>query len=289
MTPRNHNQLKRLLVHLHVYYHEQVDYFVGKLGNISGVEWDLAVTYSTPHAETERKLREVNANARFIQVENYGYDVWPFIKVIQQTDLDRYDYVLKLHTKRSVPQKKFRNVTLTGYGWRDMLVDGVLANADYFNRLLSIFANEPATGMLSCYVTLDRCHRIYRGSSVMREMNRIGLDTDCNLMCHGTMFLARASVFKGLQQEKVNAELFCHEHSLSDVDDTNAHIYERIFSLLPSTVGMAHKGVYPSKSLVNKMKTYSLLSRALKWLFTIDKISESGEKYLIFMGLKFKL
>lgn len=289
MTGKVKEPLRKMLVHLHVYYHEQVDYFIEKLGNINGVDWDLVVTYSTPDEETIGKLTAFKPTVKFEQVENYGYDVWPFIKVIKQTNLDDYDYVLKLHTKRSVPEKKFRNIKLTGYGWRNALVDGLLGSPEYFSKLQRTFNEDASVGMISSFVTLDRCHRIYPGSSVMTEVNRLGLETRFNLLCHGTMFMARASVFRPLQQDKVSARLFSGEKARSDVDDTNAHIYERVFSLLPSAMGLRHIGMYPDAKTVRSLKRYSAISRMLKSLCTIDNISETREKYLILLGMKIKL
>ncbi len=34
----------RVLVLLHIYYEEQIDYYLDKLRNIAGCEWDLTVT-----------------------------------------------------------------------------------------------------------------------------------------------------------------------------------------------------------------------------------------------------
>ena len=70
----------KLLVHFHVYYHDQVDYFIEKMSNINGCDWDLYVTMSEMNPETVGKLRQFKPSAVFIKIENLGYDVWPFIK-----------------------------------------------------------------------------------------------------------------------------------------------------------------------------------------------------------------
>ena len=75
--------MSRLLVHLHVYYHDQVVYFIEKMKNISGCEWDLLVTYSEYDGRTEALIREFRPDAGFLKVENVGYDVWPFISVLK--------------------------------------------------------------------------------------------------------------------------------------------------------------------------------------------------------------
>ena len=89
----------RLLVHFHVYYHDQVDYFIEKMSNINGCEWDLYVTMNNLVQETVDKLTVLKPDTHFIEMENVGYDVWPFIDVIKSVDISDYDLVMKLHTK----------------------------------------------------------------------------------------------------------------------------------------------------------------------------------------------
>ena len=60
--------MKRLLVVLHVYYHEQVDWFIDRLSNIAGCEWDLIVTFSEDSLKSRRKFQSFKPDARFLVV-----------------------------------------------------------------------------------------------------------------------------------------------------------------------------------------------------------------------------
>lgn len=51
--------MKKLLVIFHIYYHEQIDYFIDKLCNINGIDWDLFITYTSESEETISKLRKL--------------------------------------------------------------------------------------------------------------------------------------------------------------------------------------------------------------------------------------
>ena len=64
----------KVLVHLHVYYLDQVPYFLEKLSSIGGCQWDLVVTSSSLPPREESLLREFKPDVRFIQAENVGYD-----------------------------------------------------------------------------------------------------------------------------------------------------------------------------------------------------------------------
>lgn len=48
--------MNRLFVHFHVYYHEQIDYFINKLSNINLCRWDLYVTVCEDNKETNNKI-----------------------------------------------------------------------------------------------------------------------------------------------------------------------------------------------------------------------------------------
>ena len=142
--------MKRLLVHLHIYYHDQTDFFIEKLSNISGCEWCLYVTMSEYDEGTERKIRNFWSDAHFMAVENYGYDIWPFIKVVKSVNLDDYDYILKLHTKNSNTETYCRvNLKMVnGLMWRNGLVDSLLKSGHHFRKLLAKLDKKTEIGLI---------------------------------------------------------------------------------------------------------------------------------------------
>ena len=91
-------QNKKILVHLHLYYQNQLNYFIKKLKNIT-CEFDLIVTLANENPKITEKIKQFKPNAKILVVENLGYDVYPFIQVINEAELKNYDYILKIHTK----------------------------------------------------------------------------------------------------------------------------------------------------------------------------------------------
>ena len=79
----------RVLVVFHLYYHNQVPYLISKMKNITGVEWDLVVTSNNLTGETADVIRRFKPDVRFMETENRGYDIWPFIKRIKEKDLSK--------------------------------------------------------------------------------------------------------------------------------------------------------------------------------------------------------
>lgn len=59
--------MKRLLVHLHLYYAAQCDYFVEKLHNISGCEWKLFVTMPVYYKKEAEILKNAHEQTEIIR------------------------------------------------------------------------------------------------------------------------------------------------------------------------------------------------------------------------------
>ena len=79
----------KLLVHLHLYYQDQTDYFLDRLSNIT-VPFTLIVTMTDENAEIRKKILVKFPDARIITVENSGYDVYPFFQAMKQFDLSSH-------------------------------------------------------------------------------------------------------------------------------------------------------------------------------------------------------
>ena len=274
----------RVLVHLHIYYHDQVDYFIEKLKNINGVEWDLKVTYSSRNEDTIHKLTEFKPDTEFIEVENFGYDVWPFIRVIKDTDLSRYDLVLKLHTKRSMGKCRPNIIMFQGYDWRNALVDGILYNREHFSLIIEKFKKEPRLGMLS---NLSVCvTRDYYHEYVKKELDRLGLKKKSRYLCMGTMFIMRTAPLKILKKEIINEDLFKNDIPISGTFFQTSHLYERIFSHLPINTGLKYKTISPKASDFYKIKTLKAIEPLGKFIFSCQKEGPNRIKVIRIFRIK---
>ena len=91
--------MKKLAVHLHLYYKEQLPKIVKYLKNLDGVDYDLFVTMVEDDEQVKLKILAEFPNSKIWVVENRGYDIGPFIEFLHRIDLKDYEYVLKVHTK----------------------------------------------------------------------------------------------------------------------------------------------------------------------------------------------
>ena len=148
----------KILVHLHLFYQDMLPEMLTLLRSLDGYEYDLFATVVNASPETLAELRRFKPEVTVIDVENRGYDVAPFVKVLQLADLSRYDYVIKLHTKQNLKRRAWlKNVSFTGSGWRRLLVS-FMASSEQLRRTLVLFRN-PETGMVSHYNLIIEAER----------------------------------------------------------------------------------------------------------------------------------
>lgn len=281
--------MSKLLTVLHVFYHDQVDYFIDKLSNINGIEWDLVVTYSEFSAETEAKLKIFKPDVKMLQVGNAGYDVWPFIQVIQNIDFDEYEYVLKLHTKGQSKQR-LNGVNFKEWLWRDLLVKALLKSRSRFAACIRLLETQSDIGMLCSYELYKDMDGVLPEECEMlqNEAERISLEVTDEYFCAGTIFLARLDAFRKLKEIEFSEESWGNLNK-SHGNGTLAHVYERILCLLVADEGYRIETIIGSKKVSGKVFYKRKISPVFKSIFNIDRDPKTLDKYLTLLGLKMRL
>lgn len=279
----------RLLVHFHVYYHDQVDYFIEKMSNINGCEWDLYVTMNGLVQETVDKLTALKPDTHFIEMENVGYDVWPFIDVIKSVDISDYDLVMKLHTK-SRSFLKAHGIRLKGFEWRNALVESLLKNRSQFRKALDIFERNSGVGIVcSDLLWLETAGwNMEDGELLDRELERIGMTITDRHFCAGTIFMGRSEIFRFLLSDDISADMFpsvMESHSTGSM----AHVYERILSLAANACGYGMAGLSSKQSLSVYLCLNRYVTPLFKNVFSINREGANGDKILRLVGFKFRL
>lgn len=235
----------RILVHLHLYYQKQLDYFLSKLNNISNCEWDLYVTVVKEDETVWKKIIEFKPDAKIIKIDNIGYDVWPFIQVIRMVNLDSYDYVIKLHTKNYRNKLKLFDYEVSGYKWRNSLVDSILKDKNYFKKILKYFSNDKKLGSITkslFYWKIYHNNWPEESYKLNYELKRINFKSRYSYFHGGTMFIMRADVFKFLKAIEYYPQMFdCAMETGSG--GSLAHVYERIFTIALDEAGYSVKTV----------------------------------------------
>ena len=241
--------MKPILVHLHIYYPHLYDEFKQCILNIAPHKFDLFVTMVEEHSEIISDIRDNFPNAKIEVVENRGYDVGPFIYVLNQVNLDDYEYVVKIHTKSDKPQgTKLSNFNLSGDKWRKELL-GFISN---WQKSINLIDKNKKVGMVAGtnIILMDKEDPDMKINKKAKEiLSKYGITLNKRFdFVAGTMFLARSCIFKPIQ----------YKFSLSDFElvskdgYTLAHILERVFGILVSYNGYI---ISDNMELISKIKT----------------------------------
>ena len=279
----------KLLVHLHLYYRDQLPWFLERLANLEE-PWDLVVTWPEEDADSAALIRARKPDARFILVENVGYDIWPFLVVLRSVDLDEYPLVMKLHTKgRNDTGHTVNGLRLKGFIWRDYLVDALLKTPAQAHRALHLMEKHPRIGMVceGCLIRRPGKMDPEDGVLLQAECRRLGIAYGHRRFCAGTIFLARTAPFRRLAQGDLTAASFAGpvaSHSTGSL----AHVYERILSFLVQEEGLRLKGVTTHPLRLAWVRVSKAVEPALKQVFALERVGPDAVKQLTLLGCKFR-
>ena len=245
-----------IAIHAHVYYPELWDELADCIRNFDNHACDIFIT--TPHADEslQQKILSDFPHADYRILENRGYDVGPFMEILNSLDLDKYGFIVKLHTKRDyngiVNLRRFK-----GSEWRNRLLD-FCSSPENLSRTLDTFDKNPQVGMLSHGSLLTDVGDFLEDTSVRQSADMLledmGLTPRGHRFVAGTCFIVRTSLIKPLVGRfKLSDFTAGGDHRCS-----LAHILERLFGYLVSAQGYQILGI-PSASRIREFLIMPLL------------------------------
>ena len=222
-TPATKAPLPRIAVILHAHYPDVALELINAVNNM-GLAFDLFVTTSRSDV-SEAIHTNVPSNARettVFEVENFGRDVMPFIRILDTIDLDKYEAVLKLHTKKTVGQS---------YGdvWRDEIIGQLIPAVSHAKSFLARL-DTTGWGILgpSSFLLTDSSRfwgaNRSRTTKLRRRFAYVGGAHDLEFFA-GTMFWFKPAALQNLP-DIVREESW--EKERGQLDGTLAHAIERI-------------------------------------------------------------
>ena len=224
----------KIAVVLHLYYPETWPQFVKHLNNLKQ-PYDLFISLTGPNINFEPTIKSNYPNAYVFEIPNRGRDVLPFIKLATILSAKNYQYVLKLHSKKSTHRKD-------GSEWLTDIVSSLLPEDPLvFKKLFNVLDKTncgivgPENQYLSLVVNFEA-----NGTWMTRILNRIynpkishkylQVDRTNYGFFAGTMFWARLDAFKPILSTNLPIREFAAERG--QIDATLAHALERLFSLV---------------------------------------------------------
>ena len=243
----------KIAVHLHLFYREQLDDLLSQLQNLAEYPYDLYVTMIEENAEVKQKILAFKSDTKIWILPNLGYDVGPFIDFLHKINLDEYDYIIKIHTKRAKSGSYciFNRRRFDMKTWRAMLLEALISRSAIENNLRLLTQNDKI-GMIGSYYVLtdEKCAYQNVMSQIEAEMAKIKMEIpEDKHFVAGTMFWVRAKLLKPFLVYKL--EDFAASEGQTH-DGTLAHVIERMFGLVITAQGYQVIGVFYKKYLLNR-------------------------------------
>lgn len=208
-------------------------------------ERDVSVTYVEPSAVEE--ARREFPEARFVECENRGFDVWPFLKALGCLRLEDYDAVVKLHTKRDINfdfDCRFNGCDFNGPNWRNRLL-AFCRTPDAWRRTCATLSRR-GVGMVADADLIVRRRDVPRDDSktafdrAFSEMASFGgqpLDRSRAQFVAGTMFAVRPEPLTLLMKRGFDVGMFAPSAHVKVNDMEYAHVVERLFGFAVQACG----------------------------------------------------
>ena len=219
--------------------------------------------------------------------DNVGFDVWPFLRVLNGLDLSRYTHVLKLHTKRNVEHPVvFNGMSVSGSTWRDWLLSFVRTPQAWAETKRRIA--DPSVGMVAaaeCILdrraTAGREERTMFDFALEEAARRFGTSV-CSLrnanFVGGTMFLAKSEALRPLQGRFTSADF-----SVSDtrhLSNSFAHVAERLIGFSVTAAGLRIESPAGDLSVRRRRFRFLQLRRAVLGFLYQDRVTSRGRRLI---------
>lgn len=228
--------MKPILVIVHVFYPNLWPELKKCIQNVQSYPFELYVTMVEKNPDVEKDILKSFPSAHIEIVDGRGFDVGPFIHILNKINLDNYSYIVKLHTKRDLAENNngFRN--MHSDIWRNNLLLPYQSK-EIFHAYIENFAKYPQVGMQGYYKLfvknnwfqdklLDKDSYInFRKFLQSRNLEEIPFQ-----YIAGTIFIAKAELFKYIQNLKLTISDFSRSNRQEKGD--MAHIFERFFGYI---------------------------------------------------------
>lgn len=160
-TIRNSSELK-ILVCLHLFYADAWKEVEGYLGRLAHYNIDLRISYSD-YLENNPVLNIIKKSypdSVLIPCKNQGYDIGPFIKLLEDLDLSKYDIIYKLHTKGITKTRFVYRHYFQRRDWFLYLFEGILG-AFTVHKTIKLLSENNDIGMISAFnlIAFDPPHK----------------------------------------------------------------------------------------------------------------------------------
>ena len=225
----------RIAVILHLYY---TDLWPEMAAFISQIQEPFVLYVTVMEKDFSQIASIIQAqfsNAKVIIAENKGRDILPFLQIMQSVPPNHYEYICKIHSKKSTDRWWG-----DGEFWRRSLLRELLGTPEIIKNILTGFDENPKLGLITAWGQLYNkpIRTDPNVETVKRLAKKMGFeDVSCYRFPAGTMFWVRQQALVPLLKIGLCAEDFQSETGAND--GTLAHVVERLFCLSAEKAGFS--------------------------------------------------
>lgn len=226
---------------LHLYYQDLWEEFKSKIVPLLNESVHLYITVN----DDSDYIKDMKLYAKeVIVLKNKGMDFGPFVYMWNKIKDSNYEYVVKLHGKKSVTatQRIGRNF---GAVWRTELVDAIIRDKDTFEHIVEYMNDNPTIYMAGSikhffdYIKEPKNHinRLVALHSIEKLLAQVN-SQEHGYFVGGSIFLVRTEYLKKFFGDCDLIELYEQfEDYYSDVGSLLAHGFERVIGYGVETHG----------------------------------------------------
>lgn len=222
--------MKNILVHIHLFYPEfwkDIEQCVKTICAESKATVYISMIKDYP--DIFENLKQICPNSHKLIVENKGWDIASFIEVINKVNLDEYDYVVKLHTKRDIAVFPWyiNGYDVSGDKWRKYGINFCYTKENWKSCLNTLQKQD--VGMVADYHLIAK-NDLIEEKLLEKLCHKLDITAKNKLFCNVSMFAAKPEILKKIQN-KIKFDDF-ESTVRSDKDCDLAHLMEVMFGYI---------------------------------------------------------
>ncbi len=247
------------LVVLHIFYPESWPEIKCYLDNLSIYNYDLIITYSDSiyMDEVINNIKEYKKNTVFYKYDNKGYDIGPFVDVLQKADLSKYTAVFKIHSKGITRS----SIVMYGHyykykDWFNVLYKGILGLFNTHSAIRKILNKDIDIVAAKELIVKDPIHKKQFVADLCKQYD-IPYETNYHFVA-GTCMVFNTNVLRKIKSYGFSIEDF---EKTTRGEFSFAHFMERIICFDTKIVGNnTCRNIISEKYYLFKIKKYDALN-----------------------------
>ena len=222
----------KLAVIIHLYHIDRWHEIIKKISLLDDYNYDLFITINKKDREFINTILSYKKDAHIYSVPNRGRDILPFLHLLPKLKLAGYQYILKIHSKKSLHREN-------GSDWFIELINSILPSKKIIDDIMNIISTETVlVGPAHNFISLERyiganknnveelLISMYNEQSariIISKIQKYGFFA-------GSMYWADIRYFDKLEGLLLSPEDF--ESERKQIDGTKAHAIERVTSII---------------------------------------------------------